>query len=206
MEYPLKIELSVDQDDFIEVEMLEQELDAQILKKSTVKTFIAETVISLAAALFVVYLAKKGIILMGTVFFVFGIWIFFLVNFVYNYFWGIKREYNMAVQHLLLNKDSNSFFTPERGMVLFYEDKCEYLTDEQRRFFNYDMIKHIKIIKHLYIFVMKRSKDKGMRGFAYMVIPKRNLCGNQQRELDEICENIEKKYSLKPWMKSDIFG
>ena len=34
MEYPLIIELNVTQDDFIEVEILEQELDAQLYKKS----------------------------------------------------------------------------------------------------------------------------------------------------------------------------
>ena len=33
MEYPFKIELDVTQDDFIEVEILEQELEAQLWKK-----------------------------------------------------------------------------------------------------------------------------------------------------------------------------
>ena len=34
MEYPLILDLSVTQDDFIQVEILEQELDAQLYKKS----------------------------------------------------------------------------------------------------------------------------------------------------------------------------
>ena len=112
----------------------------------------------------------------------------------------------MAVQHLLHNKDTQEFFTPERGMVLFYEDRCEYLTNEQRRFFDYDLIKNIKIIKHLYIFVMKRSKEKNLRGFAYMVIPRRNLTDNQKQQMDEICARIVKENDLKEWVKSEIFG
>ena len=89
---------------------------------------------------------------------------------------------------------------------MFYENKCEYLTNEQRRFFDYDLIKNIKIIKHLYIFVMKRSKEKSLRGFAYMVIPRRNLTENQQIQLDEICRRIVKEKDLKEWVESRIFG
>ena len=91
-------------------------------------------------------------------------------------------------------------------MALFYEDKCEYLTNEQRRFFDYDQIKNIKNIKHLYIFVMKRSKEKNLRGFAYMVIPKRNLTGNQMQQMDEICARIVEEKHLEEWVTSDIFG
>lgn len=206
MEYPLQIELNVNQDDFIEVEILEQELDAQLLKKSVVKTFAIETAVMAAAAGLVLYFSLKKIILPRTMLFVAGIWIMFLIHFVYNYFWGIKREFNMSVQHLLMNKDENEFFKAERGMVFFYEDRCEYLTDEQRRFFDYDLIKNIKIIKHLYIFVMKRSKEKSLRGFAYMVIPKRNLTDAQQQALEEICAQITEKYKLEPWVESGIFG
>ena len=112
----------------------------------------------------------------------------------------------MAIQHLLESKDTHEFFTPEKGMVLFFEDRCEYLTNEQRRFFDYDKIKNIKIIKHLYIFVMKKTKDKNLRGFVYMVIPRRNLDLAQQQQLDEICARITQQYELKEWMKSRIFG
>ena len=206
MEYPLQIELDVTQDDFIEVEILEQELEAQLWKKSVKKTFIIETVVIALAIALMLWLAKKGTIMALAVIFPVFFWVCFLVHFVYTYNWGVKREFNMAVQHLLHNKDSQEFFTPERGMVLFYENKCEYLTNEQRRFFDYDLIKNIKIIKHLYIFVMKRSKEKSLRGFAYMVIPRRNLTENQQIQLDEICRRIIKEKDLKEWVESRIFG
>ena len=77
---------------------------------------------------------------------------------------------------------------------------------EQRRYFSYDVIKNIKIIKHLYIFVMKRTKDKNLRGFAYMVIPRRNMNLQEQETLDKICSGIVEKYKLEEWVKSDIFG
>ena len=206
MEYPLQIELDITQDDFIEVEILEQELEAQLWKKSVKKTFIIETVVIALVIALVLWLANKGTIMALTVIFPVFFWFCFLVHFVYTYNWGVKREFNMAVQHLLHNKDTQEFFTPVRGMALFYEDKCEYLTNEQRRFFNYDLIKNIKIIKHLYIFVMKRSKEKNLRGFAYMVIPKRNLTGNQMQQMDEICARIVEEKHLEEWVKSDIFG
>ncbi|MBR6610344.1 MAG: hypothetical protein IKK99_09030 [Oscillospiraceae bacterium] len=206
MEYPLQIELNVTQDDFIEVEILEQELEAQLWKKSVKKTFIVETAVIAVVIALVLWLASKGTIMAMTVIFPIFFWFCFLLHFVYTYNWGVKREFNMAVQHLLHNKDTQEFFTPERGMVLFYEDRCEYLTNEQRRFFDYDLIKNIKIIKHLYIFVMKRSKEKNLRGFAYMVIPRRNLTDNQKQQMDEICARIVKENDLKEWVKSEIFG
>ena len=206
MEYPLQIELNVTQDDFIEVEILEQELEAQLWKKSVKKTFIVETAVIAVVIALVLWLASKGTIMAMTVIFPIFFWFCFLLHFVYIYNWGVKREFNMAVQHLLHNKDTQEFFTPERGMVLFYEDRCEYLTNEQRRFFDYDLIKNIKIIKHLYIFVMKRSKEKNLRGFAYMVIPRRNLTDNQKQQMDEICARIVKENDLKEWVKSEIFG
>lgn len=206
MEYPLQIELNVTQDDFIEVEILEQELEAQLWKQSVKKTFIVETAVIAVVIALVLWLASKGTIMAMTVIFPIFFWFCFLLHFVYTYNWGVKREFNMAVQHLLYNKDTQEFFTPERGMVLFYEDRCEYLTNEQRRFFDYDLIKNIKIIKHLYIFVMKRSKEKNLRGFAYMVIPRRNLTDNQKQQMDEICARIVKENDLKEWVKSEIFG
>ena len=206
MEHSLKVELDVTQDDFIEVEILEQELEAQLWKKSLVKTFVWETVAVLLVIAVVLYRAAKGMIMARTVVFPVFFWFIFLFHFVYTYKWGVKREFNMAVQHLLRNKDSQIFFTAEQGMVLFYEDKCEYLTNEQRRYFDYDKIKNIKIIRHLYIFVMKRTKDKNLQGFAYMVIPRRNMNETDQHRLDEICGNIVKKYDLKEWVNSEIFG
>jgi len=206
MEYPFKIELDVTQDDFIEVEILEQELEAQLWKKSVKKTFIVETAVIALAMCIIAYMASKGKILMLTLIFPVFFWFIFLFHFIYTYKWGVKREFNMAVQHILQNKDTQVFFTPERGMVLFYEDKAEYLTNEQRRYFSYDVIKNIKIIKHLYIFVMKRTKDKNLRGFAYMVIPRRNMNLQEQETLDKICSEIVEKYKLEEWVKSDIFG
>jgi len=206
MEYPLKIELNITQDDFIEVEILENALDMELHKKEIKRAFIIESIVMAVIAGFVLNRAMKGIIVIQTMFFVVGFWLLFAFHFAYNYFRGIKREFNMTVQHLLTSKDSNQFFTPERGMAYFYEDRCEYLTDEQRRYFSYDMIKHIKIIRHLYIFVMKRSREKNMRGFAYMVIPKRNLYEDEQQMLDKICRDIVKKYDLKEWTDSKILG
>ena len=206
MEYPFQIELNVNQDDFIEVEILEQELEAQLWKKSVKKTFIIETAVIALAMCIIAYMASRGTIMMLTLIFPVFFWFIFLFHFIYTYKWGVKREFNMAVQHLLHNKDSQTFFTAERGMVLFYEDRCEYLTNEQRRFFEYDKIKNIKIIKHLYIFVMKRSKEKNLQGFAYMIIPRRNMTEDDQKKLDEICAGIVQKYDLKEWVKSEIFG
>ena len=51
-----------------------------------------------------------------------------------------------------------------------------------------------------------KTKDKNLRGFVYMVIPRRNLDSAQQQQLDEICARITKQYELKEWMKSQIFG
>ncbi len=205
MEYPLQLELDISQDDYIEIEILEQELEAKLWKKSIVKTFTLESVISLLAVIFLLTVSAKGIIATETIFLVPFIWIFFLFHFVYNYYWGVKKEFNMAVSHILKNKDKHTFFTPERGMAFFYEDRREFLTNEQRRYFGYDKIQNIKIIKHLYIFVMKRSKEKNLRGFAYMVIPKRNLTDIKEKQLNEICGMIVEKYDLKEWFKSDIF-
>ncbi len=202
----MKLELDISQDDYIEVEILEQALEAQLWKKSLIKTFAIETVFSVLAAVFILSLAKKGLIVSMVVWFVPFIWIFFLFHFSYTYFWGVQREFNMAVQHVLKAKDKQQFFSPERGMAFFHEDSCEFLTNEQRRYFNYDKIQHIKIIRHLYIFVMKRSKEKNMQGFAYMVIPKRNLYVEEQQVLEKIIEDIIKKYDLKPWVDSDILG
>ncbi len=204
MEYPLKIDVNITQDDYIQVEILEQELEKQLWLKSIKKTFVIESIVMALVAVLVVTRAARGVIIMETMFFVIGVWLIFLFLFVYNYFWGAKMEFNMAVQHLLQNKDTHEFFTPENGMIYFYEDKCDFLTNEQRRYFDYSLIKNIKIIKHLYIFVMKRSKEKSLRGFAYMVVPRRNLYPDEEAMLNEICRNIVEKYKLEPWVESNI--
>ena len=69
MEYPLQIELDITQDDFIEVEILEQELEAQLWKKSVKKTFIIETVVIALVIALVLWLAAKGTIMALTVIF-----------------------------------------------------------------------------------------------------------------------------------------
>ncbi|MBQ8603416.1 MAG: hypothetical protein IJ410_01040 [Oscillospiraceae bacterium] len=204
MEYPLKIDVNISQDDYIQVEILEQELEAQLWKKSIVKTFIIESVVLALAAVLVMTLAAKKIIVIETMIFVVGAWLIFLFLFVYNYFWGVKREFNLAVQHVLRNKDTHEFFTPEKGMIYFYEDRCEFLTNEQRRYFDYSLIKNIKVIKHLYIFVMKRSKEKNLRGFAYMVVPRRDMYPDEDAMLAEICDGIVEKYKLEPWVESEL--
>ena len=204
LEYPLQIDVNITQDDYIQVEILEQELEKKLLLKETKKTFIIETIIMAVVAAGVAVMAAKGIIMYRTLYFVAGIWMIFLINFLYTYFLGAKREYNMAVRHLLQNKDSHDFFTPERGMICVYQDRAEFLTNEQRRYFDYSLVKNIKIIKHLYIFVMKRSKEKNLRGFAYMVVPKRNLYPDEEIMLNEICRNIVEKYKLEPWVESNI--
>lgn len=204
MEYPLKIDVNISQDDYIQVEILEQELEKQLWKKSIMKTFIIESIVMALVAALVLTLSAKGVIVKETMIFVIGAWLIFLFLFVYNYFWGAKREFNMAVQHLLQNKDTHEFFTPERGMIYFYEDRAEFLTNEQRRYFDYSLIKNIKIIRHLYIFVMKRSKEKNLRGFAYMVVPRRNMYPDEEAMLDEICAGIVEKYKLEPWVESEI--
>ena len=204
MEYPLKIDVNISQDDYIQVEILEQELEAQLWKKSIVKTFIIESVVLALAAVLVMTLAAKKIIVIETMIFVVGAWLIFLFLFVYNYFWGVKREFNLAVQYVLRNKDTHEFFTPEKGMIYFYEDRCEFLTNEQRRYFDYSLIKNIKVIKHLYIFVMKRSKEKNLRGFAYMVVPRRDMYPDEDAMLAEICDGIVEKYKLEPWVESEL--
>ena len=81
MEYPLQIELDVNQDDFIEVEILEQELEAQLWKESLKKTFAIETAVIALAIAVVVYFANKGTIMMATVGFPVFFWIIFLTFF-----------------------------------------------------------------------------------------------------------------------------
>ena len=116
MEYPLKIDVNITQDDYIEVEILEQALDMELWKKSLVKTFAIETAVMALLSVLIVYLSSRGVIIMRTIYFVLFFYMLFAFHFVYTYFQGAKREFNMAVQHLLMNKDTNEFFTPEKGI------------------------------------------------------------------------------------------
>lgn len=206
MEYPLQLELDISQDDYVAVEILEQALDADLWKKSVLKTFVIETVVIIAAVIGMMVMISKGIFVVQAIIFPVFFWVMFLLHFLYTYFFGVKREFNMAVKHLLESKDTHTFFTPERGMLFMFEDRAEYLTNEQRRYFDYDKVQNIKEIRHMFIFVMKRSKEKNLRGFAYMIIPKRNLVGDQEDRVREICNNIIEKYDLKEWTDSRILG
>lgn len=201
MDYPLQVELDINQDDFIQVEIMEQQLESIIYKKECLKTFIYQ-LSALAAASLICFLARE-VIAAETQYFILFFAVMFGVNFAYRYFQGYKNEFSMGVNHLLINRDK-SFFEPEKGIALFYENKCEYLTNEQRRYFDYDKIQHIKQTKHLFVFVMKRSREKNMRGFAYMVIPKRSLNENQIEFLNEICTAIIEKYKLSPWIENSV--
>ncbi len=205
MEYPLHIDLNLIQDDFIQVDILEQAVDARQAKEDYLKIYKYRLAgVALLGAVMAA-LVIKGVILPASL----AIPAFALLIFTVAHYFnksGVDREFNFGVSHLLENREGHQFFSEEKGMALFYEDKCEFLTNEQRRYFDYDKIKHIKVTQLLYIFVMKKSKDKNMRGFAYMIIPKRCLEDGQREQLDEICNNIVEKYALTEWTDSKIMG
>lgn len=203
MEYPLKIELDLEQDDFIQVDILEQYLDSELYKSDSLKAFkIQILVLAIFSGLF---FAFRTVVAVESQFLILAFAILFALNFLYRYFIGYKTDLKLGLNHLLLsNQEGHSFFAPEKGMVLFFEDRCEYLTNEQRRFFSYDHIKHIKVTKHLYVFVLDQGKDKSLRGFLYMIIPKRNMDSEQAAELESICEKVSEKFDLKPWMGKTI--
>ncbi|MEG1862629.1 MAG: hypothetical protein RR198_03390 [Oscillospiraceae bacterium] len=203
MEYPLKIEIDVVQDDFLQVEMLEQYLDSEIERKDALKTFRKQILVLVVIS--ICFFIFPDTIAMESQFLLLGFGILFTVNFVYRYFYGYKNELRLGLNHLLLsNSRGDTFFTPEKGVVFFYSDRCEYLTNEQRRYFSYDKIGHIKITKHLFIFVMKESKEKNMRGFLYMVIPKRNLDECQTENLNQICKEIKGTFKLSQWIGQTV--
>lgn len=206
MEFPFKIELSVNQDDFIAVDILEQQVERETAKKDEKKSFIIK--MSLIAAL-------SAVMLLLSLFKIISVYsllipalgaVFIALEFALNYSSGIDMEFSYGVSHLLTHRDTNEFFTPETGTVEFFEDRCELLTNEQRRLFDYSLIKHIKITAHLYIFVMKRSREKMYQGFAYMVIPKRILLDSEIKKMNAICQKIVSDYHLSEWTTSDIMG
>ena len=145
--YPLEIKLDITQDDYIEVEILEQIVNRDWQINDHKRTILIQSIVCAAVALLFAVL----LILVA------GAWIFCLVHFLYSYNVGYNVDFIYAVNQMLQNRDTNTFFTPEKGVAFFYEDKCEFLTNEQRRYFDYSLIQNIKKIKHNYIFVMKRS-------------------------------------------------
>jgi len=202
--YPLEIKLDITQDDYIEVEILEQIVNRDWQIKDHKRTILIQSIVCAAVALLFIVLSMRGLIAKESLILVAGAWIFCFVHFLYSYKVGYNVDFNYAVNQMLQNRETNTFFTPERGTAFFYEDRCEFLTNEQRRYFDYSLIQNIKKIKHIYIFVMKRSKKKEHTGFAYMVIPRRNMDEEQERFLDRICARITEQYSLKPWTDSEI--
>lgn len=203
MEYPLILDLDIIQDDFIQVELLEQAIDVEQSKKDYKNLFKIQragtALLSLAMGAVILkgIISPLSLIIPAFALAVFTVGLYFNIT-------GAKREFAMAAQHLISHRENSTFFTPERGMAYFYRDRCEYLTNEQRRYFDYSLIKHIKITRLEFIFVMKKSKEKNLKGFAYMIIPKRNLAEGQEEFLQKICRDIIEKYSLSPWTDISI--
>ena len=204
MEYPFHIELDISQDDFIRAEILEMGADTQIDRREDLISFIAQSFLALAVGVILFITYRKGNAEGWTLFLPFLFEAFFRLNFRFNYFSNYKREFRYGVNHLLENRADHTFFKPEKGFAEFYPDRCEYLTDRQRRYFGYENIRHIKKTKHDYIFVMKKSKDIYMKGFVYMVIPRRNIDPGKEECFDKICREICEKYDLKPWQTLDV--
>ena len=203
MNYPIEVNLDITQDDFIAVDILEQAADIPLAKKAARSAFVAESVvIAVGVALVLVF---RDFFAFELIYFLGGFWLLFAANFALNYFRGIDREFKLNMTNLLKNSRTGTIYTPESGLAFFWEDRREYLTNEQRRYFTYDKVQHIKETRHLFIFIMKRAKDKGLRGFAWMVLPKRNLTPRQEEEFRTLCRMIIEKYSLKPWTDFALF-
>ena len=199
---PIDIELDLTQEDFIQTEIMECLVDAGDLKSESAKAFIYQTLVCSVIA-FIMFISKslaRESLIFPLVFFA-----LFLINFLYKYFYGIENELKNNLNHMIeSNRNGNVFFTPESGMIRLYDDRAEYLTNENRRYFNYTSIAHIKQTKLLYIFVMKNSREKSMRGFMYMIIPKRCLTEEQIPLMNKLCEEITQRYNLSPWTDISI--
>lgn len=201
--YPLNIEVKLIQEDFIEVELIENIIDANQQRKEALNAYIVQTImmIGIGAGLFIASWAAKE-----SLYFVLFFWVCFTINFVYRYFFGYRNELKLTMEHLIVsNQNGDEFFLEENGFANFLEENVEFLTNEQRRYFDYTLINNIKITKRLFIFVMKQSKEKGLRGFVYMIIPKRDLTEEQKEALLLFCQDIKQKYSLKEWVEKTIF-
>lgn len=200
---PINIELDLRQEDFIQAEILENLADSLDLKSESLSAFFYQSMVCLVVC--AVILISKNIVNEALVFP--GVFfVLFLLNFLYKYYYGIQNELNTNLNHIIQsNRKGNVFFTPERGVINLFADRGEYLTNENRRYFNYTNIAHIKNTKLLYVFVMKHSKDKALRGFVYMLIPKRCLSGQQTERLNVLCKFISEKYNLTPWIDNKLF-
>ena len=203
MNFPIEVNLDITQDDFIAVDILEQAADIPLAKKYALNTFIRESAVIICGLIRT--LVFKNILAFELIYFLLGFEALFAANFFFNYFKNIDREFSMNVSRLLGNRDGKTIYTPETGFAVFYEDRAEYLTNEQRRYFSYSDIQHIKITRHLFIFIMKRSKEKGLTGFVWMVLPKRNLTPRQEEDFTQLCRQINREYNLSPWTDCRLF-
>ncbi len=203
MQYPFQIDLNITQEDFIKVEILEQTLETQLAKKDSVKSIAMQVAIFLIASIGILSI---DVIANEALYLVLLFTVLAISNFLYMRFYGYENDFKLATSHLInSHQQGNIFFTAENGMVIFDYDKCEYLTNEQRRFFSYDYVKHIKETNDMYIFVMRQEKELNLKGFLYMIIPKRNLDTNQNEKIQKISSDITTKYNLTNWVNSPYF-
>lgn len=205
MKYPLHIEINATQDDFIQLEILQQAMLVEKQREINKKMFIGQSCFSLFLLAVLLVLAIKGTVVGISLIIPAVIEIFFMGNLFSNNS-NAQRDYSYTVNHMLQNRDSHAFFAEEQGFVEFYEDRCEFLTNLQRRYFGYENIDHIKITKFLYIFVMKKSKDKNLKDFEFMILPRRNMLDREDEQLSQICSSIIEKYQLTPWNDFTVVG
>ena len=122
--YPLEIKLDITQDDYIEVEILEQIVNRDWQINDHKRTILIQSIVCAAVALLFAVLSMRGRIAKESLILVAGAWIFCLVHFLYSYKVGYNVDFNYAVNQMLQNRDTNTFFTPEKGTAFFYEDRC----------------------------------------------------------------------------------
>ncbi|MEG0090471.1 MAG: hypothetical protein RSA20_01505 [Oscillospiraceae bacterium] len=53
--------------------------------------------------------------------------------------------------------------------------------------------------------MMKRSKERNMRGFCYMIVPKRDLSEDKLCGLCQVVDDIKARYSISEWIGKTIF-
>ena len=203
MTLPIKVNLDITQDDFIAVDILEQAADIPLAKKAARTNFLIESGV-LAGCLRLFFLFRDKVAF-EVVYFLAAFWLMFGVNFALTYFKNIDSEFSLYVTNLLKNSRSGTIYTPEKGEATFWADRREYLTNEQRRYFEYDKVQFIKETRHLFIFIMKRTKEKNLNGFAWMVLPKRNMTIEDEESFRQLCRSIKEKYNLKEWTDFPMF-
>ncbi len=203
MDFPIEINVEIEQTDFIQVEILELTENYILEQKSSIKTFLIQVLV--LSAFIVIFLSFENIV-NEAIYFPIAFIIFCLINFLYKYFIGNKQDYNDNIEHLIKSDAmGNIFFKDERGMVLFNKDEIQFLTNINRRYFSYDKLKHIKQTKRLFVFVLKVLKDDSIRGFHYMIIPKRCLDEENLKKVCELVDNIKNEYKLSDWVDCKIF-